>query len=124
MVLNLAFVGSLMGIGFTGPHMGLALASSAAAYINAGLLYRMLRRQGAYRPEPGWGRVLFAVGLACAAMTAVLLWQQGPAVDWAQAAADSRAMNMVILIAIGVAVYALALLAAGLRPRHFAKGST
>ena len=57
MVLNLAFVASLLAIGFRGPHTGLALASSLAAYINAGLLYRMLRRQGAYQPERGWRRL-------------------------------------------------------------------
>ncbi|NNK38266.1 MAG: murein biosynthesis integral membrane protein MurJ, partial [Xanthomonadales bacterium] len=48
MVLNLVFVGSLLAIDFRGPHTGLALASSAAAYLNAGLLYRMLRKQEAY----------------------------------------------------------------------------
>ncbi len=38
MVLNLVFVGLLLSQGFEGPHAGLALASSAAAYLNAMLL--------------------------------------------------------------------------------------
>jgi putative peptidoglycan lipid II flippase len=130
MVLNLVFVLSLLAIEFRGPHTGLALASSAAAYINAGLLYRMLRRQGAYQPEPGWGRVLLAAGLGCVAMVAVLvwqtgaIWQTGPLAAWAEARAMTRAWRLSTLIAAGALVYTLATLAGGLRPRHLTKGGS
>ena len=124
MVLNLAFVASLLAIGFRGPHTGLALASSVAAYINAGLLYRMLRRQGVYQPESGWARVLLAVALGGAAMVAVLLWLIGEPAQWAEAGALSRALRMAWLIALGAAVYAVATLAGGLRLRHLEKGSS
>ncbi len=124
MVLNLAFVASLLAIGFRGPHTGLALASSVAAYINAGLLYRMLRRQGVYQPESGWARVLPAVALGGAAMVAVLLWLIGEPAQWAEAGALSRALRLAWLIALGAAVYAVATLAGGLRLRHLEKGSS
>ena len=124
MVLNLAFVASLLAIGFRGPHTGLALASSLAAYINAGLLYRMLRRQGAYQPERGWRRVFLAVAAGCAAMAAVLVWQTGELSQWAQADAVSRAIRLAALIAVGAAVYAAATLAGGLRVRHLGKGGS
>jgi putative peptidoglycan lipid II flippase len=124
MVLNLAFVASLLAIGFRGPHTGLALASSVAAYINAGLLYRMLRRQGVYQPESGWARVLLAVALGGAAMVAVLLWLIGEPAQWAEAGALSRALRLAWLIALGAAVYAVATLAGGLRLRHLEKGSS
>ncbi len=52
MGLNFIFVGVLLAMAFKGPHTGLALASSVAAYINAGMLYRGLRKQGAYRRNP------------------------------------------------------------------------
>jgi putative peptidoglycan lipid II flippase len=124
MVLNFAFVGTLLAVEFKGPHTGLALASSAAAYINAGLLYRMLRKEQAYRPEAGWGRVLLAVFLACVAMVAALGWQFGELEQWANASAQSRAVRLTMLIAFGAVVYFITLLAGGLRRRHLEKGSS
>ncbi|MBT8058895.1 MAG: murein biosynthesis integral membrane protein MurJ [Gammaproteobacteria bacterium] len=124
MVLNLVFVGSLLAIDFRGPHTGLALASSAAAYLNAGLLYRMLRKQEAYRPEPGWAVVIFSVVLACLAMVAALVWQQGDVGGWAGADAWNRALRLCSLIGLGVVVYAVFLVTGGLRPRHLAKGAS
>jgi len=124
MVLNLLFVAALLGIGFRGPHTGLALASSAAAYINAGLLYRMLRRGGVYQPEAGWSRVLLAVVAACLAMALVLVWLSPDLLHWAGAAARARTRWLVSLIGLGALVYAVALLAAGLRRYHIEKGSS
>jgi putative peptidoglycan lipid II flippase len=124
MVLNLIFVVSLLAVGFRGPHMGLALASSAAAYINAGLLYRMLRRQGVYQPEAGWGRVLLAVGAGCVGMVAFLAWQSDAPAQWAQWGASSRTAHLAFLIGVGAAVYAVAMLAGGLRLRHLEKGAS
>jgi len=124
MVLNLIFVASLLAFGFRGPHMGLALASSAAAYINAGLLYRMLRRQGVYQPEAGWGRVLLAVGAGCVGMVAFLAWQSDAPAQWAQWGASSRTAHLAFLIGVGAAVYAVAMLAGGLRLRHLEKGAS
>jgi putative peptidoglycan lipid II flippase len=124
MVLNFVFVGAFLAIEFRGPHTGLALASSAAAYINAGLLYRTLGRHDAYRPEPGWSRVVFAVTAACTAMVAVLFWQVGELPNWVEASAGVRAMRLTMLIVFGAAVYGVTLLAAGLRPHHLEKGSS
>jgi putative peptidoglycan lipid II flippase len=123
MGLNLLFVGSLLAIGFAGPHTGLALASSVAAYINAGLLYRMLRKQGVYAPEPGWGRIGTAVVLGCLAMVLALWWQYGDLEAWVQAPALHRATKLCLLIGLGVVVYGVALLAGGLRRRHLEKGA-
>jgi putative peptidoglycan lipid II flippase len=124
MVLNLVFVVTLLALEFRGPHTGLALASSLAAYINAGLLYRMLRRHGAYQPEHGWGRVLLAVAVGCVAMLAVLVWQTGGLPEWAEATAAVRATRLSVLIVVGALVYAVATLAGGLRPRHLEKGAS
>jgi len=124
MLLNLLFVVSLTFAGFRGPHMGLALASSVAAYINAGLLYRSLRRQGAYRPEAGWLRVLLAVGVGCLAMVAVLAWLIDPPDQWAGWSAASRSYRLAFLIVLGAVVYMIATLAGGLRLRHLEKGAS
>jgi putative peptidoglycan lipid II flippase len=124
MAMNFAFVGLFLVLALKGPHTGLALASSAAAYINAGLLYRSLKRQGAYQPEPGWGRVAVAVLLACLAMTSALLWQYGDLPDWAGATAMVRATRLATLILFGAFVYGAMLLAGGLRKHHLEKGSS
>jgi len=124
MLLNFAFVGTMVLAEFKGPHTGLALASSVAAYINAGLLYRGLRMQGTYRPEHGWGRVTAAVLAACVAMTAALWWQFGELQQWLDASAIDRAFRLSALILFGIVVYAAVVLAGGLRKHHLEKGAS
>jgi len=124
MLLNFIFVGALVAMQFKGPHTGLALASSVAAYVNAALLYRSLRLQQAYRPAPGWGRVSAAVAMGCVAMVATLLWQTGDAGHWAELTALARAGRLAVLILFGMAVYGGVLLAGGLRWHHLDKGSS
>jgi len=124
MGLNFIFVGVMLALAFKGPHTGLALASSVAAYINAGLLYRGLRKQGAYHPERGWARVSVAALLGCAAMVAALWWQYGDISAWADASATSRTFKLSWLILLGVVVYGMALIGGGLRKHHLEKGAS
>jgi len=123
MALNFTFVGVMLYLSFKGPHMGLALASSVAAYINAGLLYRGLRKQGAYHPETGWARVNLAVLLGSAAMIAAVWWQFGQLSEWVDAPANERALKLCSLIGLGAVVYGLGTLAGGLRKHHLEKGA-
>ncbi len=124
MGLNFLFVGVLLAMAFKGPHTGLALASSVAAYINAGLLYRGLRKQGAYQPEAGWARVNLAVLTGCLAMAAAIWWQFGELSAWVDASAMHRAVRLCWLIALGAVVYGVTILMAGLRKHHLEKGSS
>ena len=120
---NLAFVGGLLLIGFSGPHAGLAAASSASGFLNAALLFRGLRRSGIYRPAPGWGRLSLAIGAACAAMALVLgLWVPGPEA-WQSLSRFNRVVDLCVYISLGAVVYALIAWLAGLRPGHFARGA-
>ncbi len=123
MVMNVAFVGVLVLLAFRGPHTGLALASSIAAYLNAGFLYRGLRRQGVYQPAAGWSRVFVAVFTACAVMTALLLWQAGDLSSWAPSGVWERALRLLLLVVSGMVAYVAVLLLAGLRKEHLEKGS-
>ncbi len=122
-VMNLLFVGSLVALGFAGPHAGLALASSASAFLNAGLLFRGLYRSGVYRPGRGWLRLTASVALATIVMVAVLgLWT--PAADiWIALPATTRALDLAVYILLGVAVYGLTSWITGLRPQQFARGA-
>jgi putative peptidoglycan lipid II flippase len=119
MLLNVLFVGSLMWVDFNGIHMGLALASSAAAYLNAGLLYRSLRRQSVYTPGPGWSRFWLSVGSATVLMTAVLLWQSPGLQSWVAGDAWQRIYMLVPLVLGGGLIYLAGLFLTGTRPGDF-----
>ena len=109
--LNLALVLPLR-------HTGLALATSLAAYVNAALLFRALRREGVYRPMPGWWAIWLRTAAASLAMAAALWWFAGEDRLWFDARIWERAVRLTAAVAGGALIYALALLALGLRPRH------
>lgn len=99
-------------------HAGLALATTLAALLNAGLLLRGLRREGVYQPAGGWGRLL-ARALAAGLAMGVVLALGCPGTDeWLSLAARDRAMHLIGWIGAGALVYGLTLLCTGMRPRH------
>jgi putative peptidoglycan lipid II flippase len=123
MGLNLLFVGLLLYGGFEGPHAGLALASSVAAYLNAMLLYRGLKKRGVYSPERGWLRVWIAVSMACAAMAALLFFMTHDIAGWHQATAAVRVKNLTLSIAFGVIIYIFVGMVAGLKAHDLLRGA-
>jgi putative peptidoglycan lipid II flippase len=54
-------------------HVGMALATSAAGWVNVGMMLVVLRRRGWYVAGPGLLRQIAAIIAACAAMVASLL---------------------------------------------------
>lgn len=99
-------------------HVGLALAISLAAFVNAGLLFRLLRREAVYRALPGWTSFLLRIALATAIMAGVLLWGVGALDTWLSASPLDRAVRLAFWIIVGLLVYGAALLLGGLRPAH------
>jgi len=97
-------------------HVGLALAISIAAFVNAGLLFHRLYRDGVYRPLPGWFSFLGRVVLATALMGALLYWGSGDLARWLQAPAWTRAGWLLFWVTAGLLVYLAATIAMGLRP--------
>ena len=108
-VMNLVLVWSLA-------HAGLALATSIAAFVNAGLLYRGLRRGGVCLHAPGWRGLFARVVLANAALAALLWWGAGDLSDWFGWDAMSRTGHLVAWIAAGGVLYFGVLFASGVRP--------
>ncbi|MDX1569876.1 MAG: murein biosynthesis integral membrane protein MurJ [Xanthomonadales bacterium] len=117
-VLNLTFVAILLRNPIAPPHAGLALASSCSAYLNAGLLYRALRRDGAYEPVAGWGRHWAGIGAACGLMVAFLVWRMPPWAAWADMTLTTRIGNLAWLIGGAMAIYGLVTLATGVLRRE------
>jgi putative peptidoglycan lipid II flippase len=97
-------------------HVGLAAAISIAAFVNAWLLYRWLRRHDAYRPLSGWGVFLGRIVGASAIMGAVLIWAAGSSDQWLHAATLERVGRLAFLVVAGIVVYGVSVFALGLRP--------
>ncbi len=114
MVLNLVFVLPLMYFWDIG-HVGLALATSASAWLNAGLLYRGLRREGVLQRAPGRVVVLSRLILSCLAMAAILVWLDSPVEQWAAWNWLQRALNMSLLCFAGLFSYVVVHLLLGTR---------
>jgi putative peptidoglycan lipid II flippase len=132
MALNLLFVGALYllwrgnatdanlleGIAsIPGLHMGIALASALASYLNLWLLWKNLSRAGVYEKQPGWMTHAFRLAASCAALIVVLaigvfIWP-----DWSQWPTTTRVLRLAILIAAGAAAYLGVLFGTGFRLR-------
>jgi putative peptidoglycan lipid II flippase len=113
-LMNLAFIAPLH-------HAGLALAIGLGACLNAALLYRGLRRRGAYAPEPGWASFLVKVGAAVALMAAALHLAMGHAEWWFAARWDRKLPALAALVVLGVVTYGACLALLGFRLRHFSR---
>jgi putative peptidoglycan lipid II flippase len=86
--------------------IGRAIASSAAAWLNVGLLAATLWREAVWRPSPALVARLARVGLAVAAMGAVLF---AASVNYAALSALlTKEAAVVATVAAGGLVYALA----------------
>ena len=125
MVFNVIFV-AILHYYYQLGHVGLALATSLSAYINAGLLLRGLR--GSRSPlstgrerllSTRFWQLLWRVLLAVCAMI-VVLQQTLPATDfWLIASAWQRVLQLSQLCLFGAAVYFASLYLLGVRWRQF-----
>lgn len=99
-------------------HAGLALATSLASFINAGLLFYFLRKKQAYVIQKGWVLFLARVMLACLLMSAALIYLVQPLAIWLQWDMWTRVLYLAQWIVLGMVTYAGVLWLSGLRFRH------
>ena len=104
-------------------HAGLALATTLAACLNAGLLYRNLRATGIYCPEPGWPGFLLSLLVANLVLGLALWWLGGGIDAWLAATVGQRVAWLAWLVPTGAALYAGVLLATGLRPHQLLRAT-
>ena len=116
MLLNIAFVVPLVMQDYAAPHVGLALATSVSAYINAGLLYSGLRDKKIFTPQDGWMAWIFRIIIASTAMAAVIIWLNPDATQWSQWQLQQRLLNLASIVLAGGFTYFLLLWLQGLRP--------
>jgi len=118
MFLNLLFVIPLVLLDFEGPHTGLALATSGSAYMNAFMLYQGLKRQGIYKHQKGWGKLLFQALLANSFMAIFLIFLTPSITQWLTWPLIERIPYLLGFVAIAALIYAMTLLISGFRPKH------
>jgi putative peptidoglycan lipid II flippase len=95
------------------------LSISLAACVNAALLYRGLRRHGAYMPQPGWRPFLLKLLVAVGIMAAFLMFATGDDRHWLDQGGAMRAMKTALLIGGAGTVYFACLFALGFRLADF-----
>ncbi len=110
-VLNLILVWHLK-------HVGLALATSLSAFINAGLLYFGLRKDEVFRIEPGWTKFLVQILVAVTIMYACLFFLVPSMEVWLTEGLWLRLTRMLLICLAGAVTYAAALYVTGLNPRQ------
>lgn len=100
-------------------HVGLALSTALAAYVNAFLLYRGLRKRAVYTPSPGWLTTWVRYGIANALMVLVLVLGSHYLDGWELWGIFERIIYLAVLCVAGGGAYIIGLGVAGFRPKDF-----
>lgn len=115
-ILNVVFLGLFKLIDWQAQHMALAIASSGSALVNAGMLYFYLHKRDIFKFGAHWKKLFIQFAIANLAMVAALwyamTWYDGALSQWI------RILEVVGLCVVGIVAYAIALFAAGFRPRQ------
>jgi putative peptidoglycan lipid II flippase len=111
-LMNLAFIGWLH-------HAGLALSIGLASCFNAAMLYRGLRRRGAYQPAAGWLSFTLKLAAALLVMGAALWFAAGDNSAWLAMSGGHKVARLAMVVAIGIAAYFGTLALLGFRLAHF-----
>jgi putative peptidoglycan lipid II flippase len=112
MALNFAFIWHLK-------HAGLALATTLAATLNAGLLCWYLVSRGSYQVQKGWGMYLLQLSVASIAIVGLIAWLSPPSAIWINWPWQQRIGHLVGLLLGSMLAYFTCLRLMGLRLKHF-----
>ena len=100
---------------YSGPHLGLAAATSLAALLNAVLLYRGLQKEGVLQHSTGWSLLIIRVLVATLVMVFVLMQLKHSVDWWLTQVTLQRAIWIAVLVFVGAAAYFVTLLVLGMR---------
>lgn len=112
-IMNLIFIGPLA-------HAGLALATSLAAFINAGLLFYFLRKAKFYIPRKGWLIFMLRIIFAATVMVVLIFFMLPATSLWNEWDLIDRVMQLSLWVIAGAVSYFVALWLVGLRPQAMA----
>ena len=96
-------------------HMGLALATALAAWVNSLFLLTYLWRKKIFTPTAGWAKLLLALLVAACIMAAYLIYMQAPLTSWLQWSILTTVWKLVFLIISAIVIYVFLLWVMGIR---------
>ena len=99
-------------------HAGLALASSLAGMFNAGMLLRLLIKNGSYQPSQGWVKFLGQL-VGANAVLGIALFFLATVIDWMSYPAAYRLVLLLFMVIVAMIIYFITLYLFGLRPSDF-----
>lgn len=97
-------------------YVGLAIATSMSAALNAGMLYHGLHQREVYRLGANTLLFIAKVVLAVCAMAALLIYFTPDVHQWAEWPFVERVTHLLSLIGAGALLYAFVLVVTGIRP--------
>mgnify|MGYP003298999306 FL=1 len=97
------------------------MATSLAEFVNAGLLWRGLRRMDVLRFQAGWRRFLIQLTFANVILVIILVWVIGAVGSWSEMLYWPRLLLTLSICAGGAALYALSLWLLGFNVRQVLK---
>jgi putative peptidoglycan lipid II flippase len=97
------------------PHLGIAVATTLGAWLNAGMLWRTLVARGQFVTDARLARALPLILLASLVMGAALWFAAAGLASWLGAASGLvvRLLALAALVGVGLAVYAAAVFGLG-----------
>ena len=99
LVINLLLMGPFL-------HVGIALATTISAWINAGLLLFVLRRRGHFQPDGRLRKAIPRVLLASVAMAAAVVFSMERLAGYAAVDPVQRTIALAAVVAIGLVAFA------------------
>jgi len=96
-------------------HVGLAMATSLSALLNAGLLYVNLIKKHYFVTQSPWVNFFIKLITASVLMSAILFYFSAPSEVWQMNSIMDRVWSLTWLIPLAMVVYIIGLLLSGLR---------
>ena len=114
-VATLIVVITMVQMAYEAPHVGLAITTALSAILQSWLLYRGLRKDGTFKPDPGWLLFLARITFASVLMAGVLYYYIDDLAVWSEWNVWERSFNLALWVAVGGGVYFVSLLLTGLK---------
>ena len=122
-VLSILIVYPWYKAGIVGPHAGLALATTLAGYINAGMLFYQLKKQQIYQPQAKLKKVwiidILRIFIAMVVMAAVVIFINPADSWWQDAGIWQKIIRLLALVSAAMVSYFLVLFLMGVRRQTF-----
>jgi putative peptidoglycan lipid II flippase len=117
-VLNLLFVWLLFIFHPEYAHVGLALATSFSAWLQAFLLFRKLKKIKVYQSRKKWSYFIAKILLALAAMIGIIMFGVDHVFVWQGWGVFDRVLNLILWVLVSMLSYFSVLWLTGLRLRN------